>query len=208
MVGKNMAFMCFPTSLPSQCLTCVELLAEVGPHEFLRHLSRYGVDDQLRTEVEERPVGSGDAALGGRGVRTQIGDGDDVAPNGTAEGRGLGKEEGERARRGLVTLRCERRRSAADRPTGSQPARPLQGRGSRALRAEEGRRDSLAERSGEGERGMKNSVRMTGFEEFVFSNWLHLTFASQKRCVINPKFSKHIWWDGIVQSSVEEEHPW
>ena len=117
-----MAFMCFPTSLPSQCLTCVELLAEVGPHEFLRHLSRRGVDDQLRTEVEERPVGSGDAALGGRGVRTQIGDGDDVAPNGTAEGRGLGKEEGEWARKGLVTLRCERRRSAADRPTGSQPA--------------------------------------------------------------------------------------
>ena len=139
MVGKNMAFMCFPTSLPSQCLTCVELLAEVGPHEFLRHLSRRGVDDQLRTEVEERPVGSGDAALGGRGVRTQIGDGDDVAPNGTAEGRGLGKEEGEWARKGLVTLRCERRRSAADRPTDWQPASPPTARSRLAGAASGGR---------------------------------------------------------------------
>ena len=81
--------------MPSQCLTCVELLAEVGPHEFLRHLSRRGVDDQLRTEVEEIPVGSADAAFGGLGVRTQIGNGDDVPPNGTAVGRGMDEEEGE-----------------------------------------------------------------------------------------------------------------
>ena len=128
--------------MPSQCLTCIELLAEVGPHEFFGHLSRRGVDDQLRTEVEERPVGSGDAALGGRGVRTQIGDGDDVAPNGTAAGRGLDKEEGERARKGLVTLRCERRRSAADRPTatGSLPAHcKVAARGRCGVRAGGGR---------------------------------------------------------------------
>ena len=114
--------------MPSQCLTCVELLAEVGPHEFLRHLSRRGVDDQLRTEVEEIPVGSGDAVLGGRGVRTQIGNGDDVAPNGTAEGRGLDKEgRGRAGQKGTRDFEVrERRRSAADRPTdrlaASQPA--------------------------------------------------------------------------------------
>ena len=151
--------------MPSQCLTCVELLAEVGPHEFLRHLSRRGVDDQLRTEVEEIPVGSGDAALGGRGVRTQIGNGDDVPPNGTAEGRGLGKEDrgraGQKGTRDFEVREAPERRRPTDRATGSQPAH-CKVAAPRALRAGEGRgrRDSLAERSGEGERGMKNSVRL------------------------------------------------
>ena len=134
--------------MPSQCLTCVELLAEVGPHELLRHLSRRGVDDQLRSDVEEIPVGSGDAALGGRGVRTQIGDGDDVAPNGTAEGRGLGEEEGERGQKGTRDFEV---REAPERrwPTDWQPASPLQGRGS-AGAASGGKAAGTALQSGRG----------------------------------------------------------
>ena len=106
------------------------------------------MDDQLRTKVEEIPVGSGDAVLGGRGVRTQIGNGDDVPPNGTAEGRGLGKGEGERGQKGTRDFEV-REAPERRRPTDWQPASPLQGRGSRALRAGEGRRDSLAERERE-----------------------------------------------------------
>ena len=68
------------------------------------------------------------------------------------------RERGQKGTRDFEVREAPERRRPTDRDW--QPASPLQGRGSRALRAGEGRRDSLAEREREGERGMKNSVRL------------------------------------------------
>ena len=129
----------------SLSLTCVELLAELLPHEVFRHVCRRG-------DARAGPEG---ARRGGRGVScarkwhpqsTKTDGAAPKLPNRTVPKRGLDAErerESESGGERLVTLGCERRRRRSNSSRHSE-----QGRRRRATAAAEGARQPC----GKGER--------------------------------------------------------